>query len=158
MERDYPLSPEQETNLRTLAAYLHGPKLKARFTMTVFAITDYAEQEEEVDCGTAGCAVGHGPYAGIPKRKGESWFAYSCRVFGLVPADDKTNAPAWNWCFDASWRGYDNTPEGAAKRIEWLLANGVPEGFRAAPSYGFVHMYNPEAYYRDEQTAITDKV
>ena len=33
------------------------------------------------------------------------------------------------WLFCSAWRKRDNTPEGAALRIEWLLNHGVPENW-----------------------------
>jgi hypothetical protein len=33
----------------------------------------------------------------------------------------------WYWCFSMYWVDTDNTPTGAADRIEWLLNHGLPE-------------------------------
>lgn len=106
-------------NLRKLANYLKG-QLKAAFDMDVYT----KESWERDDCGTGGCAAGHGPYAGIIKAN-ESWTSYVTRAFGLHVSD-----PARSWCFSSQWCNTDNTPLGAAKRIEWLLEHGVPENWR----------------------------
>jgi len=118
------LSDKHEANLRKLAAYLLvAGNLKAKFTMGTFS--DMKEPDTEAtDCGAVGCAVGHGPYAGIEKLPGEDWSFYSDRVFGL---DDIEFEAEWEWCFCSRWSERDDTPQGAAKRILWLLDKGLPE-------------------------------
>lgn len=104
-------------NLKKLADYLLSGELKAKFNMTFFAALGYTLSDT---CGTVGCAVGHGPYAGIPKLPDEIWPDYAIRVFGIGQED-------FAWCFSGSWDGVDNSPIGAAKRILWLLEKGRPE-------------------------------
>lgn len=101
-------------NLRTLADYLLRPKLEASFDMNEYAENGYTPH---MTCGSVGCAVGHGPYAGILPLAGELWHQYSDRAFG---------ADTVEWCFSSTWRRYDNTPEGAAHRILYLLKHGKP--------------------------------
>lgn len=106
-------------NLEKLATYLESGGLKADFDMVSFAHVHTATPHY---CGSVGCAVGHGPYAGIPKLAGELWAVYARRVFGLDDAQEE-------YCFDAGWVDYDNTPEGAAARIRHVIAGktfGVP--------------------------------
>lgn len=119
------ISGEQEANLRTLAAYL----LTLPTDYPDFEMSDFV-QVEDLDlraiahtpaCGTAACAVGHGPQAGIKPVKGERWANYSERLSGLIFGSD-----AWEWCFAGDWHRTDNTVHGAAKRIGWLLENGLP--------------------------------
>ncbi len=115
------LSQEHEDNLRKLAGYLMQPTLRAKFDMVDFVgEISCLEMSRLTECGTIGCAVGHGPYAGIPKSKDEIWSFYSYRVFGLE--DDY-----WDFCFSDIWGMVDNTPHGAAKRILVLLDSGLPE-------------------------------
>jgi len=114
------LSDEHEANLRKLAAYLRQPELRAAFHMALFCEHGLGGLGAE-DCGSVGCAIGHGPYAGIPKRLDEDWDEYSERVFGIsFPSME------WGWCFVSSWVYVDNTPDGAADRIEWMLERGIP--------------------------------
>lgn len=111
-------------NLQTLATFLYyGRKPRGvEFDMERFAD---GESYLATKCGTAGCAVGWGPFAGIAKQSGEEWQDYSERCF--IP-----DSLEWFWCFDADWAGADNTRKGAAKRIQYLLDNGeVPEGFHS---------------------------
>lgn len=75
------------------------------------------------DCGTVACAAGHAPSAGIvPSSPGMSWEGYIDEYFEL--SDDE-----YYWCFGCEWSDVDNTHQGAAKRIRWMLANGVPDDF-----------------------------
>jgi hypothetical protein len=116
------LSQEHEDNLRKLADYLLAPNLKAAFDMRNFTDNKSCKPaSDEIECGSVGCAVGHGPYAGIPKLLGERWSEYSDRVFGLLAIEK------WEWCFSDFWKRSDNTPQGAAKRILYLLDNGLPD-------------------------------
>jgi hypothetical protein len=100
---------EQQTNLRTLANYLLSGDLKAKFDM--FLYSELGHLSYGVDCGTVGCAVGHGPYAGIEKYPGEEWGKYANRVFGS--GESKIFSHLWA----SRWKQYDNTPEGTANRI-----------------------------------------
>ena len=98
-------------NLEKLAAYLESGDLKAAFDMNLYAET----ASNATLCGSLGCAIGHGPYAGIEKRSDENWLVYSNRVFDLLNRKD------WNFLFSTGWTLTDNSPEGVARRIRWLL-------------------------------------
>lgn len=114
------LSAYHEENLRKLAAYLLSGNLKAEFDMSIYSSND-KPGEHETDCGSVGCAKGHGPHAGIPKLENERWSQYALRAFGL---DIKTSL--WDWVFHMRWAEVDQSPEGAAKRIIYLLEYGLP--------------------------------
>lgn len=119
------LSQEHEENLRKLADYLLSDNLEAEFSMDKFdGFGSYSGDSMKTICGTIGCAVGHGPYAGIEKISGESWYNYSIRQFGLK---DGGHPLYWQWCFAEMWVNLDNSPQGAAKRILWLLDKGLPD-------------------------------
>lgn len=94
---------------------------RLRFDMEVYDRTNYNSEQLNY-CGTAGCAVGFAPYAGIPKNQGEDWDRYSKRCL-VAPYEELRT---WTWCFDGQWAEIDNTPLGAALRIEWMLEHGVP--------------------------------
>lgn len=113
-----------QENLRKLADYLLKGELGSDFDMHLF--TSYLDEDEAVNCGTSGCAAGHGPYAGIEKFATETWVEYVGRVFGLEWC---TNECAW--CFSPNWERTDNSATGAAKRILWLLDKGLPEQHEA---------------------------
>lgn len=110
-------------NLSILADHLNTVK-QFKFHMGAFMLDDdrCEVNPSRHDCGTVACAIGHGPWAGLPVENDRSWFDYSERVFGI-------SNWAWNWCFAADWRGVDNTPAGAAKRILHLIKHGLPDDF-----------------------------
>lgn len=103
-------------------------------------------------CGTAGCAAGWGPFSGIPELRpqdstvkpangGIYWMAYTRTTFGITDAEEGHEQWHWDWCFDAAWTDYDNTPKGAAIRI--LLLTGeltVPDHF--FEDYKYNHQAN----------------
>lgn len=107
-------------NLRTLANYLLSGELKADFNMRHY---DSHNQilDGVIDCGSCGCALGHGPYAGVVKSPWESWAAYSRRAMGMPNGSIESI-----WCFSMQWTEIDNTAQGAGKRILWMLEHGVP--------------------------------
>lgn len=109
-------------NLKKLADYLLSNKLKANFNMEFF--TGEVNEDQLTECGTIGCAIGHGPYAGIKKSAYEAWWKYSERVFGLDTGSDE-----WVYLFGHGWAYTDNTPQGSAKRINHLLENGLPSNW-----------------------------
>lgn len=120
------LAPEHRLNLEKLATYLESGILQGKFDMEVFADGEcYPAYRPEANCGSVGCAVGHGPYAGIPIFLDEDWFDYAQRVFGVSLSDQAD----WEWLFDPQWNTLDNTPQGAAARIRWFLKNGLPSNW-----------------------------
>lgn len=116
------LTDEQIANCRKLAAYLRTlPADYPDFEMSDFVQGgDY--DHAHVACGTAACAVGHGPGAGIKPLKSEGWFDYSSRCF-ITDIESE----AWDWCFHGRWSVVDNTAHGAAARIEYMLNHGLPD-------------------------------
>jgi hypothetical protein len=126
---DPELTPEQVANCRKLAAYLRTlPADYPDFEMSSF--TNEGERGEgyapayDAPCGTAACAAGHGPRAGIEPDGDEDWESYSERCF--APDSGGENSP-WEWCFSGSWYRVDNTVHGAAARIKYMLTRGVPK-------------------------------
>jgi hypothetical protein len=119
-------------NLLQLATYLLSGNLKAAFDME--DTTEWGscpdnnellfKMNEATTCGSVGCALGHGPYAGIEKYQEENWPSYQERAFGL---DKYGGGSEFAWVFHESWARVDNTPEGAGKRILYLLKYGLPD-------------------------------
>lgn len=118
---DLCISAEQAANLRTLASYLLTlPAEYPDFEMASYVRgVDSEALVEMPECGTAACAAGHGPKAGVAPLFGETWETYSERAF------TKAHRP-WGWCFSGMWVTADNTAHGAARRILWMLEHGVP--------------------------------
>jgi hypothetical protein len=124
------LTDEQRTNLAKLAAYLRTlPADYPDFAMNDFVLDSSGKKgiAHVASCGTAACAVGHGPKAGIKPKSGESWHAYSYRTLIPIMFGDDVDDDAWAWCFSGIWAHVDNTVHGAAARIEWMLEHGVPK-------------------------------
>lgn len=135
------LLDEHRANLKTLANYLmkfENDRMMTKFTMRTFAEIGGdefpLEWAEELPCGAVGCAVGHGPSAGIASVYPEDWVDYAERVFYAHPSEREAymlDDPAflmnciWNWCFDCDWTSIDNSAVGAAKRINHMLEQGV---------------------------------
>lgn len=111
-------------NLKKLADYLATGNTAMRFNMTGYCSAPGGSglNPTEHGCGTVACAVGHGPAAGMKPLHNQSWETYSSYAFGLIAYSDE-----WGWCFDPEWAATDNTPEGAAARINWLLDHGLPD-------------------------------
>ena len=140
-----PISDFQEMNLRILSAHLRAlPPEYPDFAMDRFisneppAFGQGGGTAKKAECGTAACAAGHGPIAGITPLPGENWMDYSERCFCPGSEDDDDGnlmgAPAnftWAWCFDGEWSHYDNSAHGAAARSDYMLHHGVPHEFHA---------------------------
>jgi hypothetical protein len=130
-------------NLQKLATFLAYGKLpkEVEFDMSAYAEDPWSKRD--TICGTVGCAAGMGPFAGIKKKRVEDWDDYCGRVF-LESASRE-----WDWCFGSSWQDIDNTPKGAARRIQYLLDKGVPDDFYGPRSdiktkYARVKVLKPE--------------
>jgi hypothetical protein len=122
-------------NLLKLATYLLSGALKADFNMNQY---ESSGNLDHTNCGTVGCALGHGPYAGIYKRGNEDWADYGARQF-------ISSCNPYLWCFGARWANCDNTAPGAAKRILYLLRNGTPLGYNLFwNAEEFVEIYQNE--------------
>lgn len=96
-------------NQLILENYLKGDlKDGVAFTMAMFSRTsNYSE-----DCGTAGCAVGHAPYAGIKKFHTEDWREYARRALWTTPDE-------YLWLFAGYWYASRYpTAKDVAERLE----------------------------------------
>lgn len=105
-----------QNNLLKLAMYLLSGNLRAEFDISTY---DDGIRYYRYFCGTVGCAVGQGPFAGIPKSENQSWVVYTFDEF-------VDNYDQFDWLFSHLWHNTDNTPEGTAKRILYTLKFGVP--------------------------------
>lgn len=113
-------------NLNRLCDYLLSGRLAATFNMTTYS-EEKRFETTGTTCGAVGCAVGHGPYVApdMIKKENENWNEYCTRIFDITSDSDE-----WNWCFGSDWSEFDNTPEGAAKRIKYILSgNEIPRDY-----------------------------
>jgi hypothetical protein len=109
-------------NLNILADYLDSlPDDYTNFDMHYFA-SDYPEVSDRPPCG---CAVGHGPAAGLLPAEciGGCWTEYAEVVFFNNEYHDCIEY--WFMFGD----GWENDPKLAAARIRHVIKHGVPEGF-----------------------------
>ena len=115
-----------EVNLLRAADYIEKIP-QSVFSMRLFRYDDSKTHE----CGAVGCVVGHCTVLDAPENlpfdaDGEiNFYRWSGRFFGL-----KVGSYGWAWCFAGRWHKVDNTPTGAAKRIRYLVENGLPENWR----------------------------
>lgn len=133
------LTNTQRKNLGILSAHLLSlPEDYQNFGMKSFCTSKINDEDEEDggepiypiqnqakeihNCGAVACALGHGIAAGVKNwKKFDEWNAYGHHYFGLEGWSDE-----WEWCFSGDWHYRDNTPQGAALRIKWLLEKGLP--------------------------------
>lgn len=135
----------QRANLAKLAAYLRTlPKGYPDFEMSGFVKGGNDGEAYVPECGTAACAAGHGPRAGIKPKKGEDWYTYSDRAF----VDGSEHYYGWEWVFSGDWADYDNTVHGAAARIEYMLERGTPDEWDGYPRD------DDTGYYADRIDAV----
>lgn len=132
------LSAQQLNNLMRLARGLLAlPEYAPQFSMRAFrsepgephlTLTSWTSTgpyaTAEPPCGTVACAVGYAPaILNVPMpefeesawKMNQGWMEFSYRTLGSLPSG------LWEWCFDGSWRGIDNTPHGAAARIVHMI-------------------------------------
>jgi len=130
---EHGIDSTRKVNLLKLAAYLRGLD-REKFNMRSFykRYDEYSGRLVIVGpsgvgqysttpnyCNTVACAVGCGPAAGVPVIDTDTgWSIYSQRVFTSC-------ARTWDFLFSIGWVNIDNSPSGAAKRIEFLLEHGL---------------------------------
>lgn len=92
-------------------------------------------QKDEPECKTIGCVAGHCttifPEIALNTKYEESdridFVKFSYDVLD-IKENYKTN-DLWAWIYGFKWTYHDNTPEGAARRIEYAIHNGIPDDF-----------------------------
>lgn len=110
-------------NLKRMADYIRTVP-QENFTISYYR----SGSERYHKCDSVGCVIGHctvlDDIDNIPTfQGGDIRFDEWSKIFTeLVPYSGK-----WKWCFSTYWKQIDNTPTGAAERIEWLLNHGLPE-------------------------------
>lgn len=125
------MSLNRRSNLIKLARYFQKGDLQAAFDMYDWC----GEDSDYATCGSVGCAVGHGPYAGIRKHMGDSWRAYAYNFVDIYSDD-------FDFLFGHTWSQYDNTPTGVVRRISYYLQHGVPQEFYYLNSNAYTEAKN----------------
>ena len=158
------LTKARRARLEKLAAYLESlPADYKHFRMVSYfdgddsvAEAKYARENGGVPhCGTAACAIGHGPAAGIlvPPRFVDQrlgfvdWPSYEDALF--IGPDSQLH----RWLFASFWRIIDDTHYGAAARIRYFLDKGLPPLGTEYATTNCVALYAP---YRVDAKAQAD--
>jgi hypothetical protein len=149
------LNDKARDNLCKLATYLQSlPKNYSHFDMREwYSDTGNDDLDEKYftsqvtmkHCGTAACACGHGPAAGIPMPKElyDNFPAYGYSELLGQNLDVRTRpgiAEAHRWLFSGEWATYDDHHWSAAARIRFVLSEGKVPGTNRS-SY-----YDPKVY------------
>lgn len=85
------------------------------------------------NCGSGGCVIGH--CVALDMENIEKNFM---GIFGRIAyvqwseyfTDLNHYSPEWRYLFSSSWGDIDNTRTGAAKRIRYVVKNGVPKRWK----------------------------
>ena len=113
-------------NLQRMADHLKTNVKQENFHMGKYrGFYDFINPE----CGSVGCPVGtctvldaENVIENFTNSEGEiDFLAWSKDFTGMYWGEYE-----WSWCFGSTWSKTDNTPTGAALRIEWLLNYGLP--------------------------------
>lgn len=123
------MTQEQRDNLQKLADFIRAIP-QERFDMEAFRSKH--EDNFTHECNTIGCVLGYSPqvlyddFKDVPKLFDSSidYEGISIEKLGIDPLESE-----WNWMFGPDWNEVDNSPTGAADRIEWFLKHGVPENW-----------------------------
>ena len=118
-------------NLQRMADHLKTNVIPDNFHMGRYRGDD--DDLSSPVCGSVGCTVGtcsvldaENVIKNFTDTDGEIEFGdWSEDFTGLLGVEDE-----WSWCFGSTWSKTDNTPAGAALRIEWLLNHGLPENWK----------------------------
>jgi hypothetical protein len=88
------------------------------------------EGQKNTECNSVGCVIGHSltlaPNLVTRDKARVIRFAEWSQKFTGIRAFGNE----WDWLFSCTWSKADNSPEGAALRIEWLLNFGCPKTSR----------------------------
>lgn len=111
-------------NLQRMADHIRTVP-QEKFDMDVYRDNDSLSHE----CNTVGCVIGHCTVLDKEPLPPLSYICIDFTVWSERFTGIDSVADAWHWCFSSHWSHVDNTPTGAALRIEWLLNNGLPENW-----------------------------
>lgn len=169
------VSHQTRKNLASLSSYLKKVALTA--PPSAFGMNTYYVPTYRNDCASSACAVGHyaqmlgwelspmgvkpvegftvAPSSCFLSAEGKMrWSDFSRIMIGLsIGGETKGD---WNWLFSGEWEDVDDTILGAAARIDYYLANGVPEDFTLQWANG---EFTDEMLYRylDKRTALEEQ-
>lgn len=101
----------------------------------MFGMGDYRTGDRTTaECDSVGCILGHCTV--LETGEFPRFTSGSIDFTAWEESFTGTSDDEWNWCFSDNWSETDNTPEGAALRIEWLIKNGLPEDWEQQMNVG----------------------
>ena len=117
------ISTYNEKNLRNLVYILGNLVNPERFDSRVFFVDgegrniyfERIDKKTYLDYNSA-CSLCHLPINGPMKNKGEDWYSYCERTLGVKAYHDGNNL-LFNYLFSDYWSIYDNSINGAIRRI-----------------------------------------
>jgi hypothetical protein len=115
-------------NLLKAAAYIRTVP-QSKFDMDIWRGTDKNKPQHE--CKSIGCVIGHCTILDPNIKKAVKKYSLGLSFDYYDWATDffTLEYDQWEWCFSYVWKNSDNTPEGAALRIEWLINHGLPDNW-----------------------------
>jgi hypothetical protein len=94
------------------------------------------------ECNSVGCVLGHSTVLDSGTLPRHSDGNINFELWGERFTGLRDNSPESRWCFGGFWWGCDNSPIGAAKRIEYLLAGKELPDMTSAHTADMVTMYS----------------
>lgn len=145
---------ELSNYLKLVALKLMKDEIKPDVNTVKFDIAgffDAGRPTNGMDCHTSACAVGHFALMhdlkhdkeGAYTKDGEffEWRHFSEECVGIKQWGEQ--GTVWEFLFSGKWAFVDNTPLGAAARIDHFLEHGVPDGFIKSPIFQETGIYSP---------------
>jgi hypothetical protein len=83
----------------------------------------------EMECNSVGCAVGHCSILDIDNIQKNFICMFYWGINFLEWSEQFTGVyvmPQWNYLFGDRWKYIDNTPQGTANRIRYIVKHGFP--------------------------------
>jgi hypothetical protein len=124
-------------NLKAIATLCRTLSQKD-FNMRYYRMGDSSTSE----CGSVGCVLGHATVLDqgeLPLNKNGN---INFEEWGEIFTGLRMYSREWRWCFANFWAGQDNTPLGAAARIDYLLAGREVPNMFSGPTAEMVAMYS----------------
>lgn len=110
---------QQKENMRKHIAFLrdNADKIRDHFDMSMLYDPLF------VGCGTPACSLG---WSAVSLNVTDTWREEtSSLLFGVLFGSRK-----WHYLFNGGWLNINNTPEAAAARMEAVLYNQAPKGWK----------------------------
>ena len=145
---DFAIGNLQQLSERLKSVSLSLAKAQPDQNMALFGMRHYVKADKSKnghDCISSACAVGHFAILlglecgqeGVIDDEGLEigWDTFSEEYIGIPQYGEQS--VIWDWLFSCRWSVLDDTPLGAAARIDRFLERGVPSKFSTSPAFDF---------------------